>query len=131
MALRRRRGVRKKKVTKKVEEGVVHIKSTFNNTIITFTDKDGNVLAWGSGGTAGFKGTRKSTPYAAQQAAHQVGKAIRDLFGCKRVLIRTKGPGPGRDAAIRTLQGYVEVVDLKDVTPVPHDGVRPKKKKRG
>ncbi len=127
---RRRRTPRKK--TRKVSHAIVHIHSTFNNTILTLTDPEGRVLAWASSGTAGFKGTKKGTPYAAQQAADQLAqRAVRD-FGVKTVEIRTKGPGSGKETAIKTLQAAgLKITDIWDVTPIPHNGCRPKKAKRG
>ena len=97
-------GKRKKKITKKISSGIAHIKSTFNNTIITITDQEGNVLIWGSSGTGGFKGTKKSTPYAAQITAKELARRAKDL-GLKELIVRVKGPGSGREAAIRSLQG--------------------------
>ncbi len=112
------------------DRAVVHIKSTFNNTIITLTDNSGATLYWASSGTAGFEGTRKGTPYAAQLAADKVAKEALRL-GIKRVDILVKGPGPGREAAIRTLQAAgLEIDSIKDVTPIPFNGCRPKKKRR-
>ncbi|WP_448522940.1 30S ribosomal protein S11 [Pseudothermotoga sp.] len=120
----------KKKRRVLIDRAIVHIKSTFNNTIVTLTDQDGAVLTWASGGTVGFEGTRKGTPYAAQLAADKVAKeALR--MGIKRVDVLVKGPGPGREAAIRTLQAAgLEVDSIKDVTPIPFNGCRPKKKRR-
>jgi small subunit ribosomal protein S11 len=107
-----------------------HIQSSFNNTIITFTDMQGEVLTWGSCGSAGFKGSRKSTPYAAQVAAQQVAKQAIDL-GVREVDVLVKGPGPGREAAIRALQAAgLKVRSIADVTPIPHNGCRPPKKRR-
>ncbi|ABR30840.1 30S ribosomal protein S11 [Thermosipho melanesiensis] len=128
MAKKTRRVVkRKKKIA--VDHGVVHIKSSYNNTIITLTDPDGKVITWGSGGTAGFQGTRKGTPYAAQLAADQVAKEAVKL-GIKKVDILVKGPGSGREAAIRTFQAAgLEIGTIKDVTPIPFNGCRPKKKR--
>ncbi len=112
------------------DRAVVHIKSTFNNTIISLTDLSGAVLYWASSGTAGFEGTRKGTPYAAQLAADKVAKEALRL-GIKRVDILVKGPGPGREAAIRTIQAAgLEIDSIKDVTPIPFNGCRPKKKRR-
>jgi len=127
----RRRGERKKKKKKvAVDYGVVHIKSTFNNTIVTLTDQDGNTITWASGGTVGFEGTRKGTPYAAQLAADKVAREALRL-GVKKVDVLVKGPGPGREAAIRTLQAAgLEVNQIKDVTPIPFNGCRPKKRRR-
>ncbi|HPP36994.1 MAG TPA: 30S ribosomal protein S11 [Thermosynergistes sp.] len=123
-----RRGKRKEK--KNVSYGVAHIYSTFNNTIVTITDKGGNVLAWASGGNVGFKGTRKSTPYAAQLAAQQAAKQAQG-HGVQQVDVLVKGPGPGRESAIRSLQTVgLQVNTIRDVTPVPHNGCRPPKRRR-
>jgi len=127
---RRRRAERRKKKKISVDQGIVHIKSTFNNTIVTLTDLDGNTLTWASGGTVGFEGTRKGTPYAAQLAADRVAREALKM-GVKRVDVWVKGPGPGREAAIRTIQGAgIEIGQIKDVTPIPFNGVRPKKRRR-
>ncbi|HDG62026.1 MAG: 30S ribosomal protein S11 [Thermotogae bacterium] len=124
----RRRAKKKKKLM--IDKGVAHIKSTFNNTIVTISDPDGNVIAWASGGTVGFDGTKKGTPYAAQLAADKVAKEVLKM-GLKRVDVEVKGAGPGREAAIRALQAAgLEVLQIKDVTPIPHNGCRPKKKRR-
>jgi len=124
----RRRGPRR--VRRDVPHAQAHIKSTFNNTIITITDPNGDVITWGSAGTAGFKGSRKSTPYAAQLAAQQVAKTAMDM-GVRELDIFIKGPGPGREAAVRALQGAgIRVTSISDVTPVPHNGCRPPKKRR-
>jgi len=113
-----------------VPQGIAHIKATFNNTIINITDPEGNTIAWSSAGTIGFKGSRKSTPYAAQQAAEAVAKQAQE-HGLRKVEVRVKGPGSGRETAIRTLQANgIEVGSIKDVTPVPHNGCRQKKKRR-
>ncbi|HHY61217.1 MAG TPA: 30S ribosomal protein S11 [Clostridia bacterium] len=115
---------------KNVEYGVAHVKSTFNNTIVTITDKAGNTIAWASAGTCGFKGSRKSTPYAAQMAAEAAAKAAME-HGMKEVECYVKGPGAGREAAIRSLQAAgLEVSVIKDVTPIPHNGCRPPKRRR-
>ena len=120
----------RKKIKKNVPQGIAHIKATFNNTIINITDLEGNSIAWASAGTIGFKGSRKSTPYAAQQAAEAVAKQAAEQ-GMRKVEVRVKGPGSGRETAIRTLQANgIEVGSIKDVTPVPHNGCRPKKKRR-
>jgi small subunit ribosomal protein S11 len=125
---KQRRGKRKEK--KNVSYGVAHIYSTFNNTIVTITDKGGNVLAWASGGNVGFKGTRKSTPYAAQLAAQQAAKQAQG-HGVQQVDVLVKGPGPGRESAIRSLQTIgLQVNTIRDVTPVPHNGCRPPKRRR-
>ncbi len=130
MPKKRRRTERKKKKKITVNRGIVHIKSTFNNTIVTLTDLDGNTLTWASGGTVGFEGTRKGTPYAAQLAADKVAREALKM-GVKKVDIWVKGPGPGREAAIRTIQAAgLEIGQIKDVTPIPFNGVRPKKRRR-
>jgi small subunit ribosomal protein S11 len=121
----------KKRERKNVLHAVVHLKSTFNNTTITFADQQGNVICWSTGGNAGFKGSRKSTPFAAQVAAEQATKAAIDN-GVRKVDVLCKGPGSGRETAIRTLAAMgVEVLSIKDVTPVPHNGCRPPKRRRG
>jgi len=113
-----------------VPRGQAHIHATFNNTIITMTDPEGNTLAWSSSGTSGFRGSRKSTPYAAQQAARQAAGRARD-FGMREVDVYVKGPGPGREAAIRSLISEgLRVASITDVTPIPHNGCRPPKKRR-
>ncbi len=120
----------KKKEKKTVLHGEVHIKSTFNNTIITITDKSGDTLTWTSSGTVGFKGSRKSTPFAAQLAAESAAKKAQE-YGMKRVDVFVKGPGSGRETAIRTLQANgLEVASITDETPQPHNGCRPKKRRR-
>ncbi len=130
MAKKRRKSTAKK-VKKTVPYGIAHIQATFNNTIITITDKEGNVLTWASGGTEGFKGTRKSTPYAAQVAAQKVAKKAMDEYGVKDIEIWVKGPGSGRESAIRTLQAAgLNIKVIKDVTPIPHNGCRPPSKRR-
>lgn len=121
----------KKKKLKKVDAyGIVHVKSTFNNTIITITDREGAVVSWCSPGKIGYKGSRKSTPFAAQQAAQAVARDVLAL-GMKKVEAWIKGPGPGREAAIRSLRAAgLEVSGIKDCTPIPHNGVRQKKRRR-
>ncbi len=115
---------------KNIEHGIAHIKSTFNNTIITITDKDGNTITWSSAGNVGFKGSRKSTPFAAQLAAESAAKAAME-HGMRQVEVLVKGPGAGREAAIRSLQAAgLEVNTIKDVTPIPHNGCRPPKRRR-
>ena len=123
--------LRKKKKKEKVEPtGVAHVKASFNNTIITITDNYGNVISWASAGRAGFKGSRKNTPFAAQIAAESAAKEAMDL-GLVRVEVQVKGPGAGRDAAVRSLQASgLEITLIKDVTPLPHNGCRPPKKRR-
>ena len=121
---------RKRKVKKNVPEGVVHVHATFNNTVITITDKDGNALTWAAPGAVGFKGSKKSTPYAAGIAAEKAAKAAFDM-GMRKVQVKIKGVGPGRETAIRSLQAAgLEVTLIKDVTPVPHNGCRPPKRRR-
>jgi small subunit ribosomal protein S11 len=126
----RRAARAKRKEKRHVESGIAHIKSTFNNTIVTITDKNGNTLTWASAGTVGFKGTRKGTPYAAQLAAEAAAKEAIEM-GMKEVECRVKGPGAGREAAIRSLQAAgLEITVIKDVTPIPHNGCRPPKRRR-
>lgn len=130
MAESRRKEGRRRRERRTVAEGVVHIKSTFNNTIITITDVGGNALAWASAGGQGFRGSRKSTPFAAQTAAEQVARKVIDQ-GMRKVDVLVKGPGSGREAAIRALQAAgLEVSIIRDVTPIPHNGPRPPKRRR-
>lgn len=120
----------KRKVSKNIEAGVAHIRSTFNNTIVTISDTTGAVLSWASAGGMGFRGSRKSTPFAAQMAAETAAKAAME-HGLKRIEVFVKGPGAGREAAIRALQAAgLEVKSIKDVTPIPHNGCRPPKRRR-
>lgn len=120
----------KKREKKNIDHGIAHIRSTFNNTIITITDRKGNVISWSSAGTVGFKGSRKSTPFAAQQAAETAARAAME-HGLREVECYVKGPGAGREAAIRSLQAAgLEVSVIKDVTPIPHNGCRPPKRRR-
>ena len=123
--------VRKKKAAKKnIANGIVHIQSTFNNTIVTITDTGGNVVAWSTAGVQGFKGSRKSTPFAAQMAADDAAKKAME-HGMRSVEVYVKGPGPGRESALRSLQAAgFNVVLIKDVTPIPHNGCRPPKRRR-
>ena len=122
--------VRRRRERKNVEKGQVHIRSSFNNTMVTCTDLQGNTLSWASSGEMGFRGSRKSTPFAAQTAAETAAKAAME-HGLKTVEVYVKGPGQGREAAIRALQGVgLEVTLIKDVTPVPHNGCRPPKRRR-
>lgn len=124
-----RRGTRRA-IKKNVPHGHAHINATFNNTIVSITDPSGAVITWASAGTAGFKGSRKSTPYAAQLAAESASRAATD-HGMREVEVFVKGPGPGRDAAIRSIQqGGLTVKSITDVTPIPHNGCRPRKKRR-
>ncbi|MCD6206254.1 MAG: 30S ribosomal protein S11 [Candidatus Marinimicrobia bacterium] len=125
-----KRTVKKKKKIKVDAEGIATIKATFNNTIISLTDQYGNVISWASAGTVGFKGSRKNTPYAAQQAADRAAKEAMDM-GLSRVEVRVKGPGSGREAAIRALNlAGLQISAIKDVTPIPHNGCRPPKRRR-
>ncbi|MDQ1239262.1 MAG: small subunit ribosomal protein [Thermodesulfobacteriota bacterium] len=126
----RRRVVRKKKEKRIIPRGVAHIQSTFNNTIITITDIEGNVVSWSSAGTQGFKGSRKSTPFAAQLAAEDAARKAMDQ-GMRSVDVLIKGPGAGREAALRSLQAAgFQITLIKDVTPIPHNGCRPPKRRR-
>lgn len=121
---------KKKKIQLISNIGIAHIKATFNNTIVTITDLDGNTLIWASAGTVGFKGAKKSTPYAAQLASFNAAKKVREI-GLSDVEVFVKGPGPGRESAIRALQAAgLNVKRVKDVTPVPHNGCRPRKRRR-
>lgn len=125
------RKIRKRRVKRNIPSGVAHIHSTFNNTIITITDPAGNAIAWSSAGALGFKGSKKSTPFAASQASEACAKAALDS-GMIKVEVSVRGPGPGREAAIRSLQvAGLEITSIKDVTPVPHNGCRPPKQPRG
>ena len=120
----------RKRVRKNVPEGIVSIRSTFNNTIVTFSDKEGNVISWSSAGCLGFKGSRKSTPFAAQNAAEAAAQKAMD-HGMRKVEVKATGPGPGRDAAIRALQTVgLSVTQISDVTPIPHNGCKPPKRRR-
>lgn len=131
MATAKKTVSRKKRVKKNIAKGVAHIHSTFNNTIVTICDEKGNAIAWSSAGALGFKGSRKSTPYAAQMASEAAAKAAVDQ-GMKSVEVNVKGPGPGREAAVRSLQtAGLEVTAINDVTPIPHNGCRPPKQPRG
>lgn len=130
MAAPRKATRTKRREKKYVENGAAHIKSTFNNTIVTISDLNGNVLSWSSAGAMGFKGSRKNTPYAAGMAAEAAAKAAME-YGLKQVEVYVKGPGAGREAAIRSLQAAgLEVSMIKDVTPIPHNGCRPPKRRR-
>jgi small subunit ribosomal protein S11 len=120
----------RKKVKKNVAEGIAHVHASFNNTIVTITDRQGNALAWSTSGGNGFKGSRKSTPFAAQIAAETAGKAAQEC-GVKNLEVRIKGPGPGRESAVRALNSVgFKITSISDVTPVPHNGCRPPKKRR-
>ena len=120
----------KRRERKNIAYGVAHIKSSFNNTIVTFTDQEGNTISWATAGNVGFKGSRKSTPFAAQLAAETVARRAME-HGVRKVDVMVKGPGSGRETAIRTIQNTgIEVVGIKDVTPIPHNGCRPPKRRR-
>ena len=130
MAERKARGRARRRERKNIPVGRAYIQSTFNNTIITLTDPNGNVIAWASAGTVGFKGSRKSTPYAAQIAADRAAKRGME-HGLRQVEVYVRGPGSGREAAIRSLQGAgIQVMSIRDVTPIPHNGCRPPKRRR-
>ena len=130
MAKTAKKVVKRRRDRKNIEKGVAHIRSTFNNTIITITDTKGNAVSWASAGEMGFRGSRKSTPYAAQTAAETAAKAAME-HGLKTVEVFVKGPGQGRESAIRALQtAGLEIVSIKDVTPIPHNGCRPPKRRR-
>ena len=120
----------RKRVKKQVSDGIAHVHASFNNTIITITDRQGNALYWATSGGSGFRGSRKSTPYAAQVAAEKAGEAAKE-FGLKNLEVLVKGPGPGRESSIRALNaiGY-KITNITDVTPIPHNGCRPPKKRR-
>ena len=122
--------IRRKKVKKQVADGMAHVHASFNNTIVTITDRQGNALSWATAGGSGFRGSRKSTPFAAQVAAEVAGKAAQE-YGVKNVDVLVKGPGPGRESAVRALGalGY-KINSISDITPIPHNGTRPPKKRR-
>ena len=121
---------RKKKVKKVVVDGIAHIQASFNNTIVTITDRQGNALAWATSGGSGFRGSRKSTPFAAQVAAEKAGNTALE-YGMKNLEVRVKGPGPGRESAVRALNNVgFRITNIADVTPIPHNGCRPPKKRR-
>ena len=120
----------KKKIKKNVNDGIAHIHATFNNTIVTITDRAGNTLSWATAGGSGFRGSRKSTPFAAQVAAEKAGKAAQE-FGLKNLDVKVKGPGPGRDSALRALNNVgFNINSIEDVTSIPHNGCRPPKQRR-
>ena len=120
----------KKKIKRVVTDAVAHVQASFNNTIVTITDRQGNALSWATAGGAGFRGSRKSTPFAAQVAAEKAGRAAQE-YGVKTLEVRIKGPGPGRESAVRALNALgLKIVSIADVTPVPHNGCRPPKRRR-
>lgn len=120
----------RKKVKKNVADGIVHVHASFNNTIVTITDRQGNALSWATSGGQGFKGSRKSTPFAAQVAAEVAGRTAQEC-GIKNLEVRIKGPGPGRESAVRALNALgIKIVQIQDVTPIPHNGCRPPKRRR-
>jgi small subunit ribosomal protein S11 len=119
-----------KKIKRDISDGIAHISASFNNTIITITDRKGNTLAWATAGASGFRGSRKSTPFAAQVAAEKVGSIVKE-FGMKNLDIRIKGPGPGRESAVRSLNNLgFKIINILDDTPIPHNGCRPPKRRR-
>ena len=129
-AAKPRKKAGKKKERREVRTGIAHVQATFNNTIVTITDKMGGVVTWSSAGSVGFKGSRKSTPFAAQMAAENAARKAMEM-GLKQVEVFVKGPGAGREAAIRSLQAVgLEITAIRDVTPIPHDGCRPPKRRR-
>lgn len=120
----------RKKVKKNVTDGIAYVHASFNNTIITITDRQGNALGWATAGGSGFRGSRKSTPFAAQVAAEKVGNVVKE-FGLKNLEVRIKGPGPGRESAVRSLNANgFKIISITDVTPIPHNGCRPPKRRR-
>ena len=120
----------RKKVKKNISDGIAHVHASFNNTIITITDRQGNALSWATAGGSGFRGSRKSTPFAAQVAADRAGQVAKD-YGMKNVEVRIKGPGPGRESSVRALNALgFRVTNIIDITPIPHNGCRPPKKRR-
>ncbi len=120
----------RKKVKRNIAEGVAHVHASFNNTIITITDRQGNALTWATSGGAGFKGSRKSTPFAAQVAAEACGKVAQE-YGIKTLEVKIKGPGPGRESAVRALNNLgIRITQIQDITPIPHNGCRPPKRRR-
>jgi len=123
-------GAKRKKVKKNVVDGIAHIHASFNNTIVTISDRQGNALAWATAGGSGFRGSRKSTPFAAQVAAERVGEMVKE-YGLKNLEVEVKGPGPGRESAVRALNNAgFKITNITDVTPIPHNGCRPPKKRR-
>jgi len=120
----------RKRIKKNVVDGIAHVHATFNNTVITITDRKGNALSWATAGGSGFRGSRKSTPFAAQVAAERAGNVVKE-FGMKNLDVRIKGPGPGRESAVRSLNNLgFNITHIEDVTPIPHNGCRPPKKRR-
>ena len=120
----------RKRIRKSVSDGIAHVQATFNNTIITITDRQGNTLSWATSGGAGFKGSRKSTPFAAQMAAEMAGRTAME-YGIKNLEVRIKGPGPGRDSSVRALNALgIKITSIADITPIPHNGCRPPKRRR-
>ncbi len=120
----------RKKVKKNVVDGILHVHASFNNTIVTITDRQGNALSWATAGGAGFKGSRKSTPFAAQVAAESAGQVAQE-YGIKNLEVRIKGPGPGRESSVRAMSALgIKITSIQDVTPVPHNGCRPPKRRR-
>ncbi len=131
MATQNKSTVKKKKSKRSVHDGILHVHASFNNTIVTFTDKQGNALCWATSGGSGFRGSRKSTPFAAQVAAETAGKVAQDDFAMKSVNVLVNGPGPGRESAIRAIIALgIKITEIKDVTGIPHNGCRPPKKRR-
>jgi small subunit ribosomal protein S11 len=121
----------RKRVKKTVVDGIAHIHASFNNTIITITDRQGNTLSWATSGGSGFRGSRKSTPFAAQIASQKAGETAKELFGMQNLEVLIKGPGPGRESAVRALNSIgLKITNITDVTPIPHNGCRPPKKRR-
>lgn len=124
-------GKARKKVKRQISDGIAHIYSSFNNTIVTITDVQGNAVSWTSSANCGYRGSRKSTPYAAGEAAQKAGQAVVDNYGMKNIQVRVKGPGPGRESAVRALHAAgLKIVSITDVTPIPHNGCRAPKKRR-
>lgn len=120
----------RKKITKTVTDGIAHVHASFNNTIVTITDRQGNTLCWATAGGSGFRGSRKSTPFAAQVAAEKAGTAAKE-YGVKNLEVQVKGPGPGRESAVRSLNNSgFKITNISDVTPIPHNGCRPPKRRR-